>query len=103
MDIDSLDSYTLHQLHNYIHPKAPKLNTKAKRQRIHYSERDADKKIHELEATLKKFNSNNAHYGKYMKIHVHVYYHLTNYFALDSSSSSSGSEDDEGSSGSDSE
>ncbi|KAG2203262.1 hypothetical protein INT47_000182 [Mucor saturninus] len=83
LDIDSLDSHTLHQLHDYIHPESPKVSNKGKRQRIHYSERAADKKIHQLEATLKKFNSSNAHY--------------------DSSSSSSGSEDDEGSSGSDSE
>jgi bromodomain-containing factor 1 len=65
LDIDSLDRSTLHRLHEFVTGESLVTNKKSssspssKRPRTHYSERDADRKIRELENTLKKFNSGN--------------------------------------------
>lgn len=73
--MESLDSKTLIQLHNYVFPddqiffkqpqqpkrrgRKPNPNSAGKRQkREHFSEDAAERKIKALEATLKKFKGN---------------------------------------------
>jgi Holliday junction resolvasome RuvABC DNA-binding subunit len=61
--VDALDLATLHQLHNYVHPNMKKKVTKRKngnKRRTHYSEKDADRMIHNLEQTLKKFDEKSS-------------------------------------------
>jgi bromodomain-containing factor 1 len=63
LDIDSLDRATLHRLHEFVTGESLiTLNKKSsspssKRPRTHYSERNHDRKIRELEKTLQKFKS----------------------------------------------
>lgn len=63
LDIDSLDRRTLHRLHEFVTGGSLVNNKSAspssKRPRTHYSERDADRQIRQLEKTLQKFNSEN--------------------------------------------
>lgn len=64
LDIDSLDRPTLHRLHEFVTGES--LITKkssspsSKRPRTHYSERDSDRKIRQLEQTLQKFDPNSG-------------------------------------------
>ncbi|CAO3610221.1 unnamed protein product [Mucor hiemalis] len=77
LDMESLDSKTLIQLHNYVFPddqiffkqpqqpkrrgRKPNPNSAGKRQkREHFSEDAAERKIKALEATLKKFKGNDS-------------------------------------------
>jgi bromodomain-containing factor 1 len=63
LDIDSLDRRTLHRLHEFVTGESlistykGSSSPSSKRPRTHYSERDSDRKIRELEKTLQKFNS----------------------------------------------
>jgi hypothetical protein len=57
LDIDSLDIKTLRKLSQFVDlPTRKSHKSSVKRSRTHYSATDADKKIQELENTLKKFN-----------------------------------------------
>ncbi|GAA5810926.1 hypothetical protein MFLAVUS_004354 [Mucor flavus] len=62
LDIDSLDRPTLHRLHEFVNGESlvskKSSSPSSKRPRTHYSERDADRKIRQLEQTLQKFNPN---------------------------------------------
>ncbi|KAI7890294.1 Bromodomain-containing protein [Mucor mucedo] len=64
LDIDSLDRPTLHRLHEFVTGESlvakKSSSPSSKRPRTHYSERDADRKIRELEETLQKFNSDSS-------------------------------------------
>ena len=103
--MEQLDTNTLYQLHNFIFPDQPIPLTKQrntlkpkKSKREHYSEKAANKKIHELEKTLRKFEPNGKIVYTLLK-KKRVVIDLS--ILAGSSSSSSGSEsedDDEGSS-----
>lgn len=60
LDIDSLDRRTLHRLHEFVTGESlvnKASSPSSKRPRTHYSERDSDRQIRQLEKTLQKFNS----------------------------------------------
>jgi bromodomain-containing factor 1 len=59
LDMDKLDTNTLCQLHNFIFPNQPigLSNTNKKQKRQHYTENATNRKIRQLENTLKKFES----------------------------------------------
>lgn len=62
LDIDSLDRRTLHRLHEFVTGESlvrKSSSPASKRARTHYSERDSDRQIRQLEKTLQKFNSDN--------------------------------------------
>lgn len=62
LDIDSLDRRTLHRLHEFVTGESlvrKSSSPSSKRARTHYSERDSDRQIRQLEKTLQKFNSDN--------------------------------------------
>ncbi|KAL9546571.1 hypothetical protein MBANPS3_006606 [Mucor bainieri] len=62
LDIDSLDRRTLHRLHEFVTGESlvrKASSPPSKRARTHYSERDSDRQIRQLEKTLQKFNSDN--------------------------------------------